>query len=367
MIPIRLTAERKKEMEAAHLNYFRKHFQNRFNDTTSITDPVYLDFLRHLQSKIEDLLIGTPARLEQLRLEILNLYPGIYADLKTAKITPVSKASLKRNIPAKYAAQVSAVSQIEKLKTKLSQIFNYDHFEQCETEWGAYPFVDKLNVPVCPYCNRSFITNYRSVNGKGRTRPQLDHFYSQSSYPYFALSIYNLVPSCYVCNSNLKNQKEFTLESHLNPYEENSDYLNRVRFTIRFARCDKSQDGVPPDYLKVWQVPTELMRIEIKPKRRTISRESLVKIRNNIQVFKIRQLYNFHKDYAQEIIHKKIVYSPDRIDGLVNEFPLLFPSRESVLRLILSNYMDDAQIQNRVLAKFARDIWEELSSPEDWT
>src|SRR5690606_32118753 len=36
----------------------------------------------------------------------------------------------------------------------------------------------------------------------------LDHLLPQSEYPYLSLSLFNLVPSCYSCNSKLKNDKK---------------------------------------------------------------------------------------------------------------------------------------------------------------
>jgi len=58
--------------------------------------------------------------------------------------------------------------------------------------YNAYELIKKLNLSVCPYCNRNTIYNLK--NNTKRTS-ELDHFYPQSKYPYFALSFYNLVPS----------------------------------------------------------------------------------------------------------------------------------------------------------------------------
>jgi len=68
-----------------------------------------------------------------------------------------------------------------------------------------------IGMKTCPYCNRQHtFTIYR---GK-EIRPQFDHFYPKSKYPFFALSFYNLVPICPTCN-HLKKDKT---EKIVNPY-----------------------------------------------------------------------------------------------------------------------------------------------------
>lgn len=55
--------------------------------------------------------------------------------------------------------------------------------------------VNESRMYVCPYCNRNFINSRDDRMGS-----QLDHFYPVAEYPFFAVSLYNLIPSCNVCN-----------------------------------------------------------------------------------------------------------------------------------------------------------------------
>ena len=80
--------------------------------------------------------------------------------------------------------------------------------------------VSKIGVEICPYCNRSFIY----TTPKKGTRPQYDHYYPKSKYPYLALSMYNLIPCCPVCNNAKNAEDTFDNKSLLYPFEEEYGY-----------------------------------------------------------------------------------------------------------------------------------------------
>jgi len=79
---------------------------------------------------------------------------------------------------------------------------------------------------TCPYCNsvkldiREASTGTLSKKTKKKHTDykecQFDHFYNKSKYPLFALSLYNLIPSCYPCNN-----KKSTLDISCSPFESN--------------------------------------------------------------------------------------------------------------------------------------------------
>jgi hypothetical protein len=48
----------------------------------------------------------------------------------------------------------------------------------------------------------------RTLDKKFRIRPPLDHFLPRSAYPYLAVSLSNLVPSCAQCNSSIKSSSD---------------------------------------------------------------------------------------------------------------------------------------------------------------
>ncbi len=91
-------------------------------------------------------------------------------------------------------------------------------------KWGAAKFLRTLKVKFCVYCNE------RSLYLDGNKHSHFDHFYKKSSYPFLALTLTNLVPSCDECNSSIKGTKDFTKENILNPYA--GSFNNSVMFSI---------------------------------------------------------------------------------------------------------------------------------------
>lgn len=103
----------------------------------------------------------------------------------------------------------------------LQSIFDYDHFSKKRpNSWCAYKLCETSDIITCPYCNLSFAhTIFRDE--QGAIRPTLDHYFDKATYPFLAISIENLVPSCYSCNSSLKGTRNFYKEPHLHPLFDN--------------------------------------------------------------------------------------------------------------------------------------------------
>lgn len=104
------------------------------------------------------------------------------------------------------------------------------------TTYGAYSFVEQLDLKTCPYCNRNYTFLVNEENGK--LRPEIDHFYPKSIYPFLAMSFYNLIPSCSICNHTKSDKVEKSLE---NPYEvKNESYkFTYVPNSIDFSMVEK--------------------------------------------------------------------------------------------------------------------------------
>ncbi|GJQ61116.1 MAG: hypothetical protein SCALA702_01690 [Melioribacteraceae bacterium] len=107
---------------------------------------------------------------------------------------------------------------------RIKEIFNYKTFRSSEfcvnylRELGFEP-----RVP-CPYCNfdeLSIVT--RNGEDNNLALLDLDHFVPQSKYPFLALSMYNLVPSCHNCNYIFKRETLFLIDTHINPFDKSFD------------------------------------------------------------------------------------------------------------------------------------------------
>ena len=99
------------------------------------------------------------------------------------------------------------------IKDKKSKNFDMDReifldmYEKFRSSVSSKNFIEKVNLKVCPYCNRNYIFNFKKKNEKEATA-QLDHFIDKGTYPYLSLCLYNLVPSCGTCNQR-KSKKMF--------------------------------------------------------------------------------------------------------------------------------------------------------------
>lgn len=130
-----------------------------------------------------------------------------------------------------FEREIKSNSQIpgfeEALKSELKKVINYKKFTDKASGYDAYSLCSKSNTRTCPYCNHSYsFTITRFSRG---FRPTLDHFYDKGSYPHLALSLYNLVPACYTCNSSLKHKINFYKSPHLHPLFDEE----RISFALR--------------------------------------------------------------------------------------------------------------------------------------
>lgn len=134
---------------------------------------------------------------------------------------------------------------------KIKSFFNYDKtkinnfsplISKLQPKISKF-FQENIEVHTCYYCNIDFINTFKKAN-KTKNAFTLDHVLEKADYPFLALSLYNLVPSCYVCNSKVKDSKipfdEFS------PTNTNFDFDERVKFKSFITSLDlqikKEQD-----------------------------------------------------------------------------------------------------------------------------
>ena len=127
----------------------------------------------------------------------------------------------------------------QKINALFSNIFSYDAFKNGQdihvkgigkrkkTEekkiWNAWIFLKSLNTTICPYCNADtiFATTVTKDGKDVNIRSTLDHYYPKSKYPFLSISLYNLIPACNRCNSNIKGVVDLSIEKHTHPYNDN--------------------------------------------------------------------------------------------------------------------------------------------------
>ena len=176
----------------------------------------------------------------------------------------------------------------------------------------------------CPSCKQEINCQTEVVN-----TAQLDHFFPKDSYPLFAVSFYNLIPSCYSCN-HVKLNKDL---KH-SPYDS----------------------SFPFDDVKFTYIPKSTDKIEIKIDSRNPD------FKNGIRILGIEELYQSHIDVVNELIWKKEVYTDSYREGLteiLNQTNLEL-SKAEVDRFITGYYTDKENYGNRPLSKMVTDISKEI-------
>ena len=214
-------------------------------------------------------------------------------------------------------------------------------------KWGAQ-LIQDLNLNVCPFCNREYIFRFEDRKQKqARIIASLDHYYDKDRYPFLAVSFFNLIPSCSICNSKFKHTKNFYEHQHLHPYED--DFNKKAKFTHSF--------NIPTHANLHYSIfSKQRITLDLKP-----IDENDEKTKNTIETFRLQELYNEHKDIVLELIQKAQIYNESYLDELMQNYEgTLFKNREDLMRLITCGYVNDEDLHKRPLSKLIKDISEEL-------
>lgn len=220
----------------------------------------------------------------------------------------------------------------------LDNVFRYDRYSKRK---NAVEILKKMQVTVCPYCNRQYIFTLSS----GEVRPQFDHYYPKSRYPYLALSLYNMIPSCSICNM-AKSALDTLKEPILYPFDE--EMGSKAKFEIK-----RKKNG---NFVRMLQGISNEFEITLN----AVNAENKLIISNQIEKLHLNDLYNEHKEYVMDIIKSKYVNSPERIHELLVLFPSLFESYEDVKNLLYMTNIQKAAWGDRPLSKLTHDIDKQL-------
>jgi hypothetical protein len=122
----------------------------------------------------------------------------------------------------------------------------------------------------------------------------LDHVLPQSKYKFLSLCLYNLVPSCYSCNSKFKKDNDFILNKDIlkisptsSSYNLNNDFEFRIFYSNKLQNIKCTTDFV-------------LYRKILRNK---------IQINKYISLFKIDGRYTVHKNKLLTLIDNKAKYS----------------------------------------------------------
>ncbi len=251
-----------------------------------------------------------------------------------------SHENLQTLILGKPEQLESIIDELDEMpdSKRLLNVFNYAKFRR---EF-AFEFYEKwLDVPVCAYCNRNY-TDIVKVGKSGKLAYTFDHFFSKSKYPYLALSFFNLIPCCSVCNSIWKGSTEFCLQMYLHPWVDS--FHQHVKFIL-------TPNVVGGGHPLFWSV-------DLAPQ--VIKNESMwMKAYRLAAVLHLDKHYQRHAALVQEMVQLRDAYPDDYLDSLVKNHPEIFESRNALLKKLVTK-PNVAQISKRPLGKLIYDLYDQL-------
>ncbi|MBD9573690.1 hypothetical protein IB260_00065 [Pseudomonas sp. PDM23] len=245
------------------------------------------------------------------------------------------------------------IKDVELIRRKSSKQEKADFIRDCHlvldygrftakgsSHWNAYALCNVSKYRLCPYCQQSLaVTIFRDRKSKS-VRPTLDHFYSKSKYPYLALSLYNLIPSCYQCNSSLKGNINFYAKPHLHPYEDEEIIKYDWDFESYMEVRGLAGSIVPPV-------------ITIRPVKSAHSLSK--KVQRSLETFLVKERLDVCRLEVDRFVESLLIYSEDRLkevnDKVFSGLPLVL-TPEVALDFSRSNY------KNEWLGAVKRDLYD---------
>lgn len=304
MISLLTNGEDILKAKEAHVENLRSCLEIKIRKLTSERS----DFKTFCFDNLKEILDALPTRLEEIDLEFKSKFPDAnWIDLA-------------------------------------KEIFNYRSFikkaKDKNPDYDAYTLADNLNIHSCPNCNAQYTKTVGRT--KKLTRPSFDHFFPQADYPLLALSFFNLIPCCRICNTDIKGSRSFSLAENFHPYETDHEIEDSCRFTY-YPKSPNGALGFNEDF--------DLRIVPLAHGKEKTRAEK------HINDFKLETLYQAYKDQAAEVIQKQIAYP----DSYLEQIQKLFGdkggfSRAEFYRLAFGNYLDDKDLLKRPLSKMTRDL-----------
>ena len=277
--------------------------------------------------RVRKILTDLPSNLKNHHQNWLNTIPNISLQEWKDYLTAKKKLARYRDIN-----QNQLVLKYQPILEQVQSIFKYTGgFAKKTSEYSTYDLAINLNINTCVYCNRIYTKTVANPNKI--IRPEFDHWYPKSTYPLLALSFYNLIPSCHICNSSVKSTTIMDINNFLHPYlPEEID----LRFSYWLEDLNKY------DFI--------------------IKRESNTKEDNTVKAFKIEQIYETHRDEINDLVRLRRLYSVDYLLKLKKLLKSVDSnvSMEEIYRLAFGTHYNEKNFTKRPLSKMKRDILEEL-------
>ncbi|MCT4049814.1 hypothetical protein HZP37_10305 [Elizabethkingia anophelis] len=289
-------------IEQARKEHYSKLIDQLYKRIDKVSNDAQIIFDLFINAELEEILIGLPSK-SILISEKFNMLP----------------------------IQESVLKEIKNVL-----MYNGWFDQKKEKVYNAYNLAENLDIPVCTYCNRMYTKTVFDEDGNKITRPTFDHWFAKDDHPLLALSFYNLIPSCNICNSSIKGKKELSLDKHFHPYIDLGKEINKQ---IVFSYYNK----------------------KLKSFGFNVKTPKDSKAENTVKFFKLKEIYETHEDEIADLLRLKDVYSDKYLQILrKNILKGASVSDKEIYRLAFGTHIDDALFDRRPLSKMKKDILNEI-------
>lgn len=255
----------------------------------------------------------------------------------------IARPDALRKIISLTEQKLKTVAKAERIafQEECTRIFDYGRFAAKSTKnWNAYSLCMTADYRLCPYCQQSLaVTIYRDSKS-GALRPTLDHFYPKHKYPYLALSLYNLIPSCHPCNSSLKGQKDFYKNEHLHPYED--DEVICYDFDIA-------------SYIQHRELALTTQAPQVSIRKLASHHRLHGKLQRSIATFLAQERLAVSEPEVSRFIEALLSYSPERLDEINRT---IFLNSNWALTPEVAINFSRANYKNEWLGAIKRDLYD---------
>ncbi|MCR8685576.1 HNH endonuclease family protein [Campylobacter ureolyticus] len=254
-----------------------------------------------------------------------NINPNLKfeQDLGNIIFLPIDKLKeksqeIKKELEACFGKDYQTKNEYAKIKDKYDKAYN-----KLRDEIGTQ-IVQEKNYMLCPYCRANYIRFFE--NDKKMVKPDLDHYYPKSKYPYFAVTISNLIPSCSFCNQRLKRDNEPLID-----FDDTQEIFNKLEFEAN--------------------VIEQIIYINIYSFKNLSNNE-----KKWLKQMMIEENYSNHTEILENLLSKADKYKSSRICEIAKNIGL---PKEEIYNIVFAEY-DIMKETNEPLFKLKQDLYKQL-------
>ena len=307
----------------------------------NITYIFQYDFHERLKTKFGKNINGIYRNTRSSCYDYINNIPEIkIATTKYLAANSIKKIDICRSKIAWKKYIDSIIYVYETIYGSVSKIFNYE--KNISSKMKA-EIVKDLNISVCPYCNRQYINVFIEA-GRNRTIADIDHFLPKEHYSLWADSLYNMIPSCKVCNMLFKGKRNIDM---FNPFQRG--YENEAYFTI------EHENELTLNELMGWTDRDVEISLKFDGDGSVCK-----KIQSEAELFRIKEVYRIHSDYVKDLLYKQAMIEKTITEEMIEEINEKTEAGaitiDEVKRVLYGMDLDDVDYCNIPLSKLTYDI-----------